>query len=1042
MKILLPLKALICLNLLFFVQFAEAQNKINEKITQNLPQIQNTTRYTPLKAVTADEELKSRIPDEVLNQKQFFQVQSQSIQSIKTNNSEYLRMSVPMEGQDVELQLYRANIFTENFQAELTSNPGENLKIDRGIHYRGIVAGAPNSLATISFIGDQIVGGIHYNDKQMSLVKLRNEDYHILFENKNLNHTLDFDCQVLPIPDSELSNQIDEAVEKSGSLLDCVGVHIEVDQSFYQDQDSDLTSTTDYVYALFAQVTMMFANENIPVAISFLRIWDTPDPYGAGTELTDLRNQAYGTTNGNLVHLLHAQGGGGVAYLNGLCDNTFNVGVSNIFGFFNNVPTYSWDVMVVTHEIGHNLSSSHTHDCVWNGNSTQIDDCGNKFFDEDGDATTSPEPCYDNTNQIIPPNGGTVMSYCHLFGGVGINLALGFGQQPGDQIRAFTASQNCGNFCTVVCPAQVVTPYARTEDLCAGITTYTLPTSYPELVLDNNSAATYKWSIGNYISAGGTPVSATTYTLTNPPGCAPVTELFFLNTGCFTDGLNDIDAGILTLNIYPDPAQFTATDLVTVSSENTCDAPIISPNCAGVTVSPDPANPTFPVSNGQNGTANYTITYTPPTGNPNCCLLDASGEVIVNGDFEASPPQTGWTELEEVPTGTPNPNPFGIIGVSNNSLNGTNDAWFGGWGGTSYLTISQDIYISPTCSTAELTFDFGMSCVDNAGITLSIAVDGVILGSLTCTDQFSGSILPYDLIAAGAPTGNVTFTLIGEEDGTGTDSPYIYVDNVSILTTGCTTPIVCDFPVSATYDCQQACAGLDLDINFDGNPEQTSWEIIDTSTGSIAASGGTYGSQTGGSNLNLPSVACLPDGCYELTFYDAANDGMCPRRTTTVLTGINIATLGLGGVFNGIPRVGSCGNYTLYAADGSVITSGGGRFGASETNSFCIVGGIPQFNYQPDNIYERQSTLDNSTVDIRITPILTSNDITVFTTLDEMDHAQINVVDINGKIMQQHVQSSNSTNELQLSVSDFPAGIYFVQMVANDTVLVEKFVKR
>jgi len=86
MKILLPLKALICLNLLFFVQFAEAQNKINEKISQNLPQLQNTTLYTPLEAVTTDE-LKSQIPDEVLSRKQFFQVQSQSVQSIKTNNS-------------------------------------------------------------------------------------------------------------------------------------------------------------------------------------------------------------------------------------------------------------------------------------------------------------------------------------------------------------------------------------------------------------------------------------------------------------------------------------------------------------------------------------------------------------------------------------------------------------------------------------------------------------------------------------------------------------------------------------------------------------------------------------------------------------------------------------------------------------------------------------------------------------------------------------------------------------------------------------------
>ena len=40
-----------------------------------------------------------------------------------------------------------------------------------------------------------------------------------------------------------------------------------------------------------------------------------------------------------------------------------------------NVPTYSWTVMVFTHEMGHLMGSRHTHACVWNGNNTQIDGC-------------------------------------------------------------------------------------------------------------------------------------------------------------------------------------------------------------------------------------------------------------------------------------------------------------------------------------------------------------------------------------------------------------------------------------------------------------------------------------------------------------------------------------------------------------------------------------------------------------------------------------------------------------------------------------------
>ena len=39
------------------------------------------------------------------------------------------------------------------------------------------------------------------------------------------------------------------------------------------------------------------------------------------------------------------------------------------------VPTYSWNVMVITHEMGHLMGSNHTHACVWNGNNTAIDGC-------------------------------------------------------------------------------------------------------------------------------------------------------------------------------------------------------------------------------------------------------------------------------------------------------------------------------------------------------------------------------------------------------------------------------------------------------------------------------------------------------------------------------------------------------------------------------------------------------------------------------------------------------------------------------------------
>jgi len=237
------------------------------------------------------------------------------------------------------------------------------------------------------------------------------------------------------------------------------------------------------------------------------------------------------------------------------------------------------------------------------------------------------------------------------------------------------------------------------------------------------------------------------------------------------------------------------------------------------------------------------------------------------------------------------------------------------------------------------------------------------------------------------------------------------------------------------------CAGVDLDINFDGEPTQTSWEIIDASGAVVASSGGNvYGAGLANSNLGLPDISCLPDGCYDLTFMDSGNDGMCPRRTSTVLTGINIATLGLGGVFNGLPRVAQmCGDYTLTDANGTVLASGGGRFGAAETNNFCISGGVAEFA-QPNNGWS--SKANGAVNNLQIQPNVVEDEMTIVYTLEEAATAQLFVIDINGKVLQQHTQGAYDTQQVQLNVSDLASGFYFVQMVSGDFMMTEKFVKQ
>jgi len=244
----------------------------------------------------------------------------------------------------------------------------------------------------------------------------------------------------------------------------------------------------------------------------------------------------------------------------------------------------------------------------------------------------------------------------------------------------------------------------------------------------------------------------------------------------------------------------------------------------------------------------------------------------------------------------------------------------------------------------------------------------------------------------------------------------------------------------APETCPPACATLDLDIRFDGFPTQTSWDIQDMN-GMVVASGGSY---TGSlSNTLTTENTCLPDGCYTLNFYDSVNNGMCPFQSTansagtfvtpgTLITpGSVVATLG------SVVTPGLCGNYTLYDTNGTVLASGGGGFGASETNSFCLSGGIAPLIFQDGNIHTK--TTDDT--QLRIIPNIVNDQTMLYYSLETTDDINIQITDITGKIVQQYMRNFDDFNEIQLNTSHLQSGFYYVQLVSGKIILTEKFVK-
>lgn len=332
------------------------------------------------------------------------------------------------------LNLYRTDIFSPTYR--LRTDVSEVKSRTDMLFYWGTVQHNTKSLAAVSIIGPEI--RVMYADS-IGVSRIHQVgDTYLSFNDSDVLHWDSLSCTA-----GDIQQQVQQQL-----VGNCVEIYFECDYKSYQDNGGSVPNTEAWVAALFNEVAILYVNEDIPVTISDIKVWTSVDPYASLNSTGLILNEFVDQTSengydGRLAHLLSTRPlFGGIAYVNVLCHPTLACGVStslstNIVPF----PNYSWSVNVVTHELGHNFGSRHTHDCVWNGNNTQIDDCGSEAGDE--------QPCYDPDDPILPDDG-TIMSYCHLIGGVGINFNLGFGPQPGALILNKYLTAPCNTGCPIM----------------------------------------------------------------------------------------------------------------------------------------------------------------------------------------------------------------------------------------------------------------------------------------------------------------------------------------------------------------------------------------------------------------------------------------------------------------------------------------------------------------------------------------------------------------------------------------------------------------
>ena len=377
-------------------------------------------------------------------------IDAKIMRQIYTTNANFIEFTLPLSGINNKATLQKLELYTKN--SYINTSSGQKHSLPQVRVFYGNIDDVVNSRVVI----------VLQEDIWSILYSLPSGNYEI--------HSVSSEqCYLRKVPyivqsrDPELENLMDLENYKpykttSGirnAEANCLEVFVETDYAVYQSWNTNSNRVIMWVNAIMANVIALYAEENIPIVLSGIFIWDQPDPYANQSNVLTVKNafvnHRQNNYNGRIAHLFSTRPlGGGIAHgVGGFC-NTFPA-YPGPFAFssslqdeFDDYPLYSYNVMNVAHEIGHVMGLRHTHACVWNGNQTQTDDCGNVWATANN-FTPEGTNCYDEENPLLPPpsEGGTVMSFCHLVQGIGINLASGFGTQAGVVLRE--------NFNTAAC---------------------------------------------------------------------------------------------------------------------------------------------------------------------------------------------------------------------------------------------------------------------------------------------------------------------------------------------------------------------------------------------------------------------------------------------------------------------------------------------------------------------------------------------------------------------------------------------------------------
>jgi len=403
------------------------------------------------------------------------------------------RLAIPAEdGATVELELEPYTLLAQGVGVTYTDDQGRHEYRPDLTLYRGHVAGDEQSWAVVSMGEAGLFGAVEQGARRWTLspalpvaAGTRGTGVHAFAPEGSLaasarrfvcgvtdENAAELGMRTLPAsPDGRMATP--NSAQLNGARFE-VNLAVDCDYELYGNKfGSNLAAVTAYVQTVLGTVNLIYERDlELSMPIVYLHFWTTTsDPYTAANtsaQLPEFRSYWLANNGGISSHLQHLISGrslgGGIAYLDAVCSGN-GYGVSAIDAVYS-YPTFTstWDVNVIAHEMGHNCGSPHTHSCTWAAEgrvpSGTLDSCETA---EGACASYSPH---------LPPNKGTIMSYCHLISGVANGIRLEFHTVCVSRMRALISG--CGNFPT---PAPPRNPIATTIPAGVRLTWTNSPSS-------------------------------------------------------------------------------------------------------------------------------------------------------------------------------------------------------------------------------------------------------------------------------------------------------------------------------------------------------------------------------------------------------------------------------------------------------------------------------------------------------------------------------------------------------------------------------------